>query len=110
MRKLTVLLLLSVPFLVLAPPTDLLLSLVHNLPSLFVAIFIVNARKANFDIKTFLDEFQNVGQQQKAVVSISVMAAFLARIFFLNEKEDLRPFLLQTASALIAIGLFDILK
>jgi len=100
------------PFLILASPANLLLCVVHNLPSLFVAIFLSNARKANFDINTFLHEFQNVGQQQKTVVSISVMAAFLARVFFLdkNENEDLRPFLLQTAAAIITVGLFEILK
>lgn len=103
------------PFLILASPANLLLCVVHNLPSLFVAIFLSNARKANFDINTFLHEFQNVGQQQKTVVSISVMAAFLARVFFLDKNEnedvsDLRPFLLQTAAAIITVGLFEILK
>ena len=116
MRKVAVLIVLLIgPFLILDSPAKLLLGVVQNLPSLFVAIFLVFARKANFDIKTFLFEFQNVGQQQKTVVSISVIAAFLARVFFLDKNEDedvpdLRPFLLQTVAALITVGLFDILK
>ena len=117
MRKLivAVLIVLFFSFLILTSPVNLLLGVVHNFPSLFVAIFLVNARKANFDINTFLLEFQNVGQQQKTVVSISVMAAFLARVFFLDKNEnedvpDLRPFLLQTAAAIITVGLFETLK
>ena len=117
MRKLIVpaLIVLVGPLLVLSNPAHLLLGVVRNLPPLFVAIFLIYARKANFDINTFLNEFQNVGQQQKTVVSISVMAAFLARVFFLDKKEeedvsDLRPFLLQTVAALVTFGLFDILK
>ena len=117
MRKLIVLVLIVLlgPFLVLSNTANLILGVVHNLPSLFVAIFLIYARKANFDINTFLHEFQNFGQQQKTVVSISVMAAFLARVLFLDKNEeedvpDLRPFLLQTAVALITFGLFDTLK
>ena len=117
MRKLIVpvLIVLGGPFLIISTPVNLLLGVVHNLPSLFVAIFLIYARKANFDINIFLNEFENVGQQQKTVVSISVMAAFLARVFYLDKNEeedflDLRPFLLQTAAALITVGLFDILK
>lgn len=117
MRKLivAVLIVLFFSFLILTSPVNLLLGVVHNLPSSFVAIFLVNARKANFDINTFLLEFQNVGQQQKTVVSISVMAAFLARVFFLDKNEnedvpDLRPFLLQTAAAIVTVGFFEILK
>ena len=100
--------------LILLSPTNLL-GVVHNLPSLFVAIFLIYAKKANFVLDTFLHEFQNVRQHQKAAVSISVMVAFMARVFFLGKSDgddipDLQPFLLQTASALITLGLFDLLK
>ena len=94
--------------------TAALLKIVHSLPPLFIAVFVVYFKKSNFDLDTFFREFQHVGHKEKAVVSVAVMVAFVVLILDQERVEggapDLGPFLIQTLSATIAVGLIDVLK
>ena len=55
-----------------------------------------------------------MGQKQKAVVSVTVMAAFVVLILDQERVEggapDLGPFFIQTLAATIVVGLIDALK
>ena len=100
---------------ILSAPTKVLIGAINNLPSLFVAILLIHAKTANFEPNVLFHEFQNVGHHHKTLVSFSVMSAFLAKLLFIDKNEengipDIQPFLLQTATSLIAIGLFDRLR
>jgi len=94
--------------------TAALLKIVHSLPPLFIAVFVVYFKKSNFDLDTFFREFQHVGHKEKGVVSVAVMVAFVVLILDQERVEggapDLGPFLIQTLSATIAVGLIDVLK
>ena len=57
-----------------------LCNIIHSLPPLFIAVFLVYFKKSNFDLDTFFREFQHVGGKQKAAVSLAVMAAFVVLI------------------------------
>ena len=91
-----------------------LLNVVHTLPPLFMAVFLIYFKKSSFDLDTFFREFQHVGYKQKAVVSIAVMVAFVVLILGQERVEggapDLGPFFIQTLAATIVIGLIDALK
>ena len=94
--------------------TAALLNIVHSLPPLFIAVFLVYFKKSNFDLDTFFREFQHVGHKQKALVSLAVMAAFVVLILDQESMQDgapdLGPFFIQTLAATIAVGLIDALK
>ena len=94
--------------------TAALFNIVHSLPPLFIAVFLVYFKKSNFDLDTFFREFQHVGHKQKALVSLAVMAAFVVLILDQERVEgsppDLGPFFIQTLAATIAVGLIDALK
>ena len=91
-----------------------LCNIIHSLPPLFIAVFLVYFKKSNFDLDTFFREFQHVGHKQKALVSLAVMAAFVVLILDQEGMEDgapdLGPFFIQTLAATIAVGLIDALK
>ena len=95
-------------------PTEAAMGLIHHLPLIFVAIFLVFFRKAGWDIERFLKEFHHIDHHKKAMVSVVVMVAFVVVLLGLEMKEgagpDLTPFLLQALAATLAVGLLDALR
>ena len=91
-----------------------LCNVIHSLPPLFIAVFLVYFKKSNFDLDTFFREFQHVGGKQKAAVSLAVMAAFVVLILDQERVEggspDLAPFFIQTLAATVSVAFMDALR
>ena len=103
----------SLPFLTPDSRKETLLNIVHSLPPLFVAVFLVYFKKSNFNLDIFFQEFQHVSQKQKVLVSLAVITAFI--VLVLNQEKvdgppDLLPFFIQPLTATISVGLLDSLK
>ena len=99
-------------FLLFCSPLDTLLKVSNTLPPVFIAIFVVNFKKAKFNAERFVQDYNRIGREVKLVMSLAVMVAFIVMVSAVERggdaAPDLTPFFLQTLAATLAVALLDV--